>query len=335
MDRWSENEAAVWQKEHPWPLGINYVTSDAVNSVEMWMDSTFHPRLIEKELGIAHRIGFNSVRSFLPYIVWERERSVFEKNFETFLRIAGDAGLTVMPVLFDDCAFDFGSEPIYGRQPTPVKGVHNSRWVPCPGFSIQDDPERLRECRGYVEAVIGSHREDKRILVWDLYNEPGNTQRKDKCLPLLTAVFEWARALAPTQPLTAALWLFNDNDTVNRYQLENSDVISLHAYTPLDKTRALVKAYKQGKRPLLVTEWLHRPMGNTIQDHLPFFHDEQIGIWQWGMIVGRTQTNLSWKTMNGGVPEPDPIVWQHDLLFPDGSPYSQEEVDMIRQYANL
>ena len=53
MERWSEERASLWQREHPWSVGVNYVTSDAVNSMEMWMDRTFHPRLVESELNVA------------------------------------------------------------------------------------------------------------------------------------------------------------------------------------------------------------------------------------------------------------------------------------------
>ena len=333
--RWTEEETQIWQKAHPWFLGVNYVTSDAVNSLEMWMDTTFHPRLIDQELGTAAALGYNAVRVFLPYTVWDHERAVFENNLERFLQIADSHALSVLPVLFDDCAFDFGSEPVYGRQPSPVPGVHNSRWVPCPGFRVQDDPSLLSLCRAYVEAVVGGHRGDGRILAWDLYNEPGNTGRREKCLPLLRAAFAWARALDPVQPLTAGLWLFGGNEDVNRFQLENSDVISLHAYTPLEETRRLADSCRVGRRPLLITEWLHRPNGNTIETHLPYFWQEQISVWQWGMIAGKTQTNLSWSTMNGGVPEPEPQIWQHDVIRADGTPYDPEELRLIRRYGDM
>ena len=333
MNRWTEEQVNLWWDKQEWPLGINYVTSDAVNDIEMWMNDTFHPELIGKELRIARKMGYRSVRVFLSYAVWQHEGKIFEANFERFLQLAADAGVSVMPILFDDCAFDKGSDPVYGPQLPPVSGVHNSRWVPSPGFVIQDDPAAVAGCKAYVDAIIGQHREDPRILLWDLSNEPGNTDRLEKCLPLLSSVFEWARALDPVQPLTAGVWRFDASmEAVNRYQWEQSDVISLHAYTPLEKTMELVQKAQALGRPVIITEWLHRPNGNTLQTHLPYFKAEKIGAWQWGMLVGRTQTNLSWNTMNGGTPEPDPVLWQHDVLWPDGTPYSEEEVALIRQY---
>ena len=46
MERWTNQAANEWWQHQKWPVGINYVTSDAVNNVEMWMDSTFNDSLI-------------------------------------------------------------------------------------------------------------------------------------------------------------------------------------------------------------------------------------------------------------------------------------------------
>ena len=331
MERWSKDAVWQWWNEIDWPVGANYVTSNAVNDIEMWMDQTFDPELISKELTWASQIGMNSVRVFLPYIVWQKERNLFEANFEMFLQLAANHGLKVLPILFDDCAFDFGSEPVYGPQPEPVPGVHNSRWVPSPGFAVQDDPVQLEKCQEYVYAVVGNHAQDPRILAWDLYNEPGNTQRAEKCLPLLEAAFIWARKCSPIQPLTAGVWTWaNGYEKVNETCWALSDVISLHAYTSLENTKLWVNKAKAYERPIMITEWLHRPNNNTIEDHLPFFHDEKIGIWQWGLVQGKTQTNLNWATMNGGMPDPYPVLWQHDIFYQNGTAYRSSEIELYK-----
>lgn len=331
MEKWTKEEAQAWWDRQVWPVGANYVTSDAVNDVEMWMDASFHPSLIRTELKTAAQLGFNTVRVFLSYLVWLREGETFLKNFDIFLALATEAGLSVLPILFDDCAFDFGREPEYGPQPAPVYGVHNSRWVPSPGFSVQDDPAQDESLNRYIESVVGAHRTDARILAWDLYNEPGNSGRKEKALPLLKKAFSIARSMRPVQPLTAGVWMHEGNEAVEAFCLENSDVVSLHAYTPLARTRELIARYAQYGRPLFITEWLHRPARNTLHDHLPLFRREKIGAWQWGMIQGKTQTNLSWATMSGGAPDPAPVLWQHDLLFSDGTPYDPSETALIAE----
>lgn len=332
MKKWSEESIKKWWDAQKWQVGTNFFTSNAVNDIEMWMDATYDPERIRQDLSMLDWAGLNSVRVFLSYVVWKNEGSVFEKNFDNFLQIAADAGFTVVPILFDDCAFDNGSDPVYGPQPEPIYGVHNSRWVPSPGFAIQDDPNQLEACKDYVDAMVGAHSKDSRILFWDLYNEPGNTGRCEKCLPLLVKAFEWARAHDPIQPITSGAWNFEESFVnVNSTLFELSDIISIHTYSPIEVTRQRVEMAKRYNRPVLVTEWLHRPLNNTYETHLPYFHQEKIGIWQGGAIQGRIQTHLNWDTMGkDGIPDPNPDLWQHDILYPDGTPYRQGEIDLIR-----
>lgn len=117
---WSKNEIMEWYERQPWIVGFNYVTSNAVNSTEMWQEESFSPNLIRKELMAAAELGYNSCRIFLQYILWKSEKRTFLKNFEIFLHIANECGLTVMPVLFDDCAFSH-KEPYLGKQDYPIK----------------------------------------------------------------------------------------------------------------------------------------------------------------------------------------------------------------------
>ena len=84
MERWTEEQSNLWWAQQPWAIGFNYVTSNAVNDVEMWMDATFDLPLIRKELAIAKNLGFNSVRVFLSEIVWKHEGAVLRKTSTAF-----------------------------------------------------------------------------------------------------------------------------------------------------------------------------------------------------------------------------------------------------------
>ena len=330
MEKWTTRRREEWYSSVPWTVGANYVPSDAVNDIEMWRSETFNPGLIRRELRLARLCGLNSVRVFLSYAVWKAEGETMEKHFDEFLSISADEGLSVMPVMFDDCAFDFGADPVYGPQPDPVPGVHNSRWVPSPGFGLTD----IDECAGYISSIIGQHRGDPRIIAWDLYNEAGNTDRREKSLPLLRKAFLWARLASPSQPLTACLWNYGEDfSAMNKEIISLSDVLSLHAYSDLDATKKLIRQFEG--QPILITEWMHRPLGSEITTHIPFFKENRISVWQWGLVKGKTQTNLSWSTMNGGTPDPEPSVWQHDLLYPDGTPYREDEIKILREAAGM
>jgi hypothetical protein len=108
--RWTEEKAKEWQKNAGWLFGFNYVASTAVNSTEMWQKETLDKETIKRELEIAAKTGYNSCRVFLQYIVWENEGGGFLETFGDFCETAKSNGISVMPILFDDCAFA-GKDP--------------------------------------------------------------------------------------------------------------------------------------------------------------------------------------------------------------------------------
>lgn len=326
MKIWTSEQAQAWYKKIAWQVGMNYLPASAVNSTEMWQKQSFDEATIRRELALAHEIGYNSVRVFLPYIVWEAEGAAFLETFEIFLSIAAENELSVLPILFDDCAFDGGQDPVYGKQPDPVPGLHNGRWTPSPGFAVSDNPEKQASLREYVYAVVGAHRNDERIVAWDLYNEPGNTERYNLCLPLLVNCFRWARDCEPVQPLTAGVWRLERWDSVNNAMIELSDIISFHSYGDPETTKKWAESLEHHGKPFFVTEWLCRERNNTFENHLPYFAEKKISCWHWGFVVGRTQTNLWW-----GHNPTTPELWQHDVLHPDLTPYRPEELELIRR----
>lgn len=322
---WTNAKAWEWYRSHPWIVGFNYVPSSAINSTEMWQTESFDEECIRKELALAGNIGFNAVRIFLPFLVWKHERDGFMGNLEAFLQIAWENGMRTVPILFDDCAFS-NLEPYLGPQKPPVPGIHNSGWTPSPGFHIVDDPAYWEDLRQYVTEILTTYGNDDRILFWDLYNEPGNSERKMKCLPLLRQTFAWAREAAPSQPLTACVWAWE------AFDLECaslSDVVTFHDYSPVETTRKRVEGLRSFDRPLFCTEWLHREAGCTFESHLPYYAEENIGIFQWGLVTGKTQTYLNWepeKNPQEGMPE----IWQHDIFDKDFSPYRPEEILLLQ-----
>ena len=84
------------------------------------------------------------------------------------------------PCLF--CSMTAGSHRFLA--PTgPVPGVHNSRWAQGPGHRVVRDRKQWPRLQRYVEDIVGSFREDERIGMWDLYNEPGNALLPLAALP--------------------------------------------------------------------------------------------------------------------------------------------------------
>jgi hypothetical protein len=321
--KWDKEKIKKWQEKTGWLFGFNYVASTAVNSTEMWQKETYDPENIGRELDIAAGTGYNSCRVFLQFLVWEKERDGFLETFGNFCETAASSGINVMPILFDDCAFA-GKEPYLGNQDAPVFGVHNSGWTPSPGPRIADDPSKEDILRAYVSDVVGAFKDNKNIVIWDIYNEPGNSGRAKKSLSLLEKSFAWAREANPVQPLTAGLWTF---DEYEEKFAELSDVISYHDYNPLENSRDLLKKVKKYNRPVYCTEWLLRQAGNNFESHLPLYAKETAGAYNWGLILGKTQTNLHW-----GEKDAYPKIWQHDLYYTDKRPYDENEILFIQKF---
>lgn len=326
--RWTRDAALAWEAERPRIVGCNYLPRSAVNSVEMWQAETFDPLTIAQELGWAAGLGMNSVRVFLPHLVWSADAAGLKERLTRFLDMAASCGLSTMPVLFDDCAFS-GKEARLGPQDDPVPGVHNSGWVPSPGPRAVVDRAAWPALEAYVADLMSAFGRDPRVVVWDLYNEPGNSGMGERSLPLLAQSFVWARRAAPAQPLTAGIWRplkTNLPATMTELMLGASDVASFHGYDAPEVTAAwIAKAGAEG-RPLICTEWLHRPFGNTYTSILPLFEAHRVHWYQWGLVRGRTQTHMPWGSEAGAA---EPALWQHDALHADGLPWDASELALL------
>jgi hypothetical protein len=230
-----------------------------------------------------------------------------------------------MPVLFDDCNFA-GRVAAVGKQPDPAPGVHNSQWVSSPPLAMVADKAAWARLERYATGLVGAFAADRRVVAWDLYNEPGNSGMGQKSLPLVEAAFAWARARKPSQPLTVGAWA-DFHSPMSRRMMELSDVVSFHGYDARSGIEAKLAICGRYGRPVLCTEWLLRQGGNTFEALLPLFRDRKIGCWNWGLVAGRTQTYFPWGSPKGA---PEPRLWQHDIFRGDGTPFSAREVALVR-----
>lgn len=314
-DLWTAEEANAWYRGQPWFVGCNFLPSTAVNDVEMWQAETFDPATMDRELSWAESLGFNSVRVFINYVVWEADAEGLKNRFGRFLTLADKHHIRTMPILFDDC---FKPEPRVGRQDDPAPGVHNSQWVQSPGARRRADHATWPMLEKYVKDMVHTFGRDPRVVIWDLYNEPS------KSLPLVEATFRWAREADPSQPLTTCLFGLKE---MQKRILEISDIVSFHNYGPLLRVKAEVARLKATGRPVICTEWMARGGGSRFETHLPFFKEDKVGCWNWGLVAGRTQTFYPWGSKPGS---PEPALWHHDIFRKDGAPFDAREIECIR-----
>lgn len=342
--RWSENKAKEWIEKQGWLVGCNYVPSNAINQLEMWQAETFDPELINKELRMASEIGFNTIRVFLHQLLWEQDPEGFLNRIDLFLAIASRHGIRAMFVLFDSVWDPF---PKLGKQPEPRHNVHNSGWVQCPGYDVLNDPNRYDDLHSYVNGIVSHFKDDERVLIWDLFNEPDNmniTSYKDDdyaehkaelSMSLLKKTINWVRVINPQQPITMAPWKEDWScdakiSALDNYMFNHSDIISFHCYEDKADMESRICTLQRFGRPMLCTEYMARPFKNTFQDILPLLKKYNVGAYNWGLVAGKTQTHCPWDSWSVKY-DNEPELWFHDIFRENGEPYKPEEILFLKQ----
>lgn len=327
--RWSVEKAKAWGAANPWFCGVNYIPANAVNYTAMWDKTSFSPDVIRRELKLMTDMGMNCVRFVMQYKVYEDDPEYFKATLDRFLTLCDEAGVKAMPIFFDDCSFGASNDPVLGRQSEPLEGWYAWAWSPSPGHTMVIDGREHPKLEKYVKDVISRFKDDGRIFLWDLYNEPSNHKLGFRSYPLLEKTFAWARAVDPSQPLSSGIW--NNDKRLNAIILANSDVVTFHLYANRAKTAKRMKEIlKMAKgRPVICTEWMNRPIGSTVKDCIGLFKEANVGCIAWGLVNGKTQTHLPWRHRPEKLPYTG--VWQHDLFRGDFTPYDPSEIAIIKE----
>jgi len=322
-ERWSVDKAKSWGDSIPWMAGADFLPSTAINQLEMWQAESFDTATIKRELGFAQGIGMKVMRVYLHHLAWEIDSLGFKNRMESYLQIASSKGISTVFVFFDDCW-----NPTYkaGKQPDPKPGIHNSGWVRDPGDLIFTDTTLIAKLEIYVKDILSTFSNDKRILIWDLYNEPGNSGYENKSMNLLQKVFSWAREINPSQPVSVGVWKLELKD-LNKFQVENSDIITYHNYDDSTKHQNAIDSLRKYNRPIVCTEYMRRPV-SVFNQITPMLKKENIIAINWGLVSGRSNTIYAWDT-----PIPDgsePKIWFHDIFRKDGTAFDSKEIEIIK-----
>lgn len=351
--RWTKEQAWDWYNARPWVMGVNYVPAITLHGIELFQEDTHEEVMqsVRREFTLMQDVGINSVRVFLPFNVWYHDREKFFERMDRFLAELDAHGVTMMPVIFNDC--------VGFRKPDDVTPPRPGGWqhydIGCHGgqkadnaFSgetrrvawiLWDEPEWRPVLEEYERALIGRYRDDPRIYCWDLWNEPGNSNRHDMSIPYLRRAFEIGRELDPIQPLTAAPWSYPadygvnpdaDVEPIQRVALDESDIVTFHNYECIERVRNVIAGIEREGRPMLNTEWLNRVLDNMVQDNLPLYHEKRIGSYSWGLVAGKSQHFLPWDNLwsNRSLPLQR---WQHDLFDTYHTAYDPEELAIMRR----
>jgi cellulase (glycosyl hydrolase family 5) len=342
--KWSEQQANDWYAKQPWLVGSNFNPASAINELEMWQGDSFDPKRIDLELGWAASLGMNTMRVYLHDLLWQQDAEGFKRRLDTFLSISAKHGIKPMFVLFDSC---WDPDPKLGKQRAPRPGVHNSGWMQSPGrIALQNSADYPR-LEAYVKGVVGALAHDKRVLAWDIWNEPDNTNqgsyghlepknKVDLILALLPKAFAWAREAGPEQPVTSAPWKGDWSspekmDAMDRLQINLSDIITFHNYDSPTELEKRIRWLKRYNRPLICTEYMARGNGSFFMGGLLVGKAHNVGMINWGLVQGKSQTHLPWDSWQHPYIDREPTIWFHEVFLTNGKPYIPEEVAFIKR----
>ena len=358
--RWSKEKAWEWYNNHTWLRGCNYMSADCANRIDQWQELGFEERFktTEAELALMQKTGFNTVRLILEYVVWKEEHDGFMERFERYLSLCAKYGISCMIVLANDCMppkNEYWYKPFVGEQPWVLgchggkKSAQHSKFAAVAPHFYFDDPEEHENYFNMVREIVTKYKDDERICIWDVYNEPGAGNRYEVTPPILQKMFDTVRACEPSQPLTCAVWMANramkkrDPNApkiIDDIIYDNVDIVSYHFYGDYNTHVRFIKRLKEEGRPIINTEWLGRIFHNDVFSLFPLFYLEKIGCYNWGFVAGKYQTFEPWESTwqsyyDGKLEDVDFTKWFHDLYRPSHHPYDPKEIEVIQKFSKL
>ena len=220
--------------------GFNYSGSWGTSGLDLWQHHEHGTMAVEIARGKRYFPKWNVCRWWLSEGSFQRSPERFLANFDAGLSILAQHEILVIPLLFNrwrDPTCDFGGVPLEYIVP----GLSNAAGsiddlFTCAGADWPREPaliERLH--RSYLEAVVGAYKDDTRVLIWDLCNEPlmgpyvedaSNPMRVGE-IRWLTWCYETCKRVGATQPLTIGNY---PGRTVLELTEPISDILSFHPY---------------------------------------------------------------------------------------------------------
>jgi len=302
------SEPPKYQADWRWVKGAVFVPTSCVNEAQQWDE--YDPVINDRELHYASVYGFNCVRVYLHYYIYLKKKDSLLKNIEDFLTRADKYGIKTEFVFFDDCWHQPDKKILEAdyKYPAPIFGVHNSRWLVCPGDDVRrhyaDHKDRLK---AYVQDIVNAHKDDQRIAFWESYNEPNKSPETKQ---LLQDSYAWIHETGTRIPVTATGGDFAGEPY--------SDFKSWHEYGSYSYT---------GSPEALNTECMNRK-GQTVPGIVEHFKD-RTGFIVWEAGIGRDNCRFAWSEnpQHPRTNETDQPF--HGVIYPDGHPWSVGDVQAL------
>jgi len=226
----------------------------------------------------------------------------------------------------------------YGMTVSPVFSFPNAY------FNQSDHKAALKSLENQVRKVIQHFRGDKRVILWDLWNEPNlNDGDTEEIMEWITKMATWCRQEGCTQAISSSL-IWDSSVSTNQAQATGGrllrenveklmDVHNYHDYSCQDQfnqeTPTMVARLKKiADRPIVCTECMTRTNGSTYARTLVDFAKYNINFYAWGLCACDPNWEVRWgrSTFYNW----DPMF--HNALYADMEPYNESEPQWVRNF---
>ena len=312
-------------------VGAVYNPYTADNAIDFW--NNYDPEQVDRELRYAEAYGMNTITVYLHYFSWLADRVSLLSKFENLLQIATNHGLKVAPIFYDDC---WNYDPAPGPQPAPIWGVHNSQWVESPGHPVEqnyfnpisssDSTTYKASLQNYITDFASVHRNDPRILYWEIMNEPGcsgDGSMQERRAALMNDGRMAILSAGATQPINSPQ-VQEDEGTYF------SDFYAFHPYNgyggPINGSDVNT----------LNSETLERGFNDTWGTAFPMTMSGVVsnyggttGFLVWELMIGNTNTRFHWGQTASDPATVEPMTPFQGTIYPDGHPWQTSEVQAL------
>lgn len=263
--------------------GFNYQPSYASMGFEVW--EQFNPEVWRKELGRGKQYfpKMNAIRFWLDTQSYYRNPLAFVEKLEQAVQIITEFDCKAMPTLFNRW-HTVGGDHDCG-------GIYVDHfWKQC---NVGANPQSFD---GYLTDIVSRHKNDSRVLMWDLCNEPQLRTLEEMKQPEKQAEYQWlshardiVKSLAPSAPLTIGALHYGDPPKILEPLM---DVICCHPYHGWDDVKLangldelVVLANEKGK-PLIANETCCGSLDDAkrvqiIDETLALLSERGIGFMPW------------------------------------------------------
>ncbi len=196
--------------------GFNYQPSYAPNGYAIWQNLNWV--LIEQEIshGVHYFPKINTLRLWLSFDAFVMNPNKFCTDFERFLQILDQYHLKAIPTLFNN----WHSIPDFGGISEEVIRVF---WRDLGEHGTASD---CMFCK-YLEQIVGDHKKDTRVLLWDLCNKPENNGPLKLMIEWLRQSYNYCKRMNVVQPIGVSIQA--DPSHMKNFDTM-SDVFLLHPY---------------------------------------------------------------------------------------------------------